>query len=30
MNVQWKIVKNAPIISTIGVAMAMVREALSP
>ena len=25
-NVQWKIVKNAPIISTIGVAMAMVRE----
>ena len=26
MNVQWKIVKNAPIISTIGVAMAMVRE----
>lgn len=26
MHVQWKIVKNAPIISTIGVAMAMVRE----
>lgn len=26
MNVDWKIVKNAPIISTIGVAMAMVRE----
>lgn len=26
MRVQWKIVKNAPIISTIGVAMAMVRE----
>ena len=26
MNTQWKIVKNAPIISTIGVAMAMVRE----
>lgn len=26
MNVKWKIVKNAPIISTIGVAMAMVRE----
>ena len=26
MKVQWKIVKNAPIISTIGVAMAMVRE----
>ena len=26
MNVQWKIVKKAPIISTIGVAMAMVRE----
>ena len=26
MNVHWKIVKNAPIISTIGVAMAMVRE----
>ncbi|MBR1647145.1 MAG: hydantoinase/oxoprolinase family protein, partial [Selenomonadaceae bacterium] len=25
-KVQWKIVKNAPIISTIGVAMAMVRE----
>ena len=25
-HVQWKIVKNAPIISTIGVAMAMVRE----
>ena len=25
-NVRWKIVKNAPIISTIGVAMAMVRE----
>ncbi len=25
-NVPWKIVKNAPIISTIGVAMAMVRE----
>ena len=25
-GVQWKIVKNAPIISTIGVAMAMVRE----
>lgn len=25
-NVQWKIVKNAPIISTIGVAMAMVCE----
>ena len=25
-NVDWKIVKNAPIISTIGVAMAMVRE----
>ena len=28
MNVQWKIVKNAPIISTIGVAMAMVREVI--
>ena len=26
MNVNWKIVKNAPNISTIGVAMAMVRE----
>ena len=26
MNLRWKIVKNAPIISTIGVAMAMVRE----
>lgn len=26
MRVQWKIVKNAPIISTIGVAMAMIRE----
>lgn len=26
MNMRWKIVKNAPIISTIGVAMAMVRE----
>ena len=26
MHVNWKIVKNAPIISTIGVAMAMVRE----
>ena len=25
-NIRWKIVKNAPIISTIGVAMAMVRE----
>lgn len=25
-NLQWKIVKNAPIISTIGVALAMVRE----
>ena len=25
-DVQWKIIKNAPIISTIGVAMAMVRE----
>ena len=25
-NARWKIVKNAPIISTIGVAMAMVRE----
>ncbi len=26
MGLRWKIVKNAPIISTIGVAMAMVRE----
>ncbi len=26
MNCQWKIVKNGPIISTIGVALAMVRE----
>ena len=26
MSLDWKIVKNAPIISTIGVAMAMVRE----
>ena len=26
LNLRWKIVKNAPIISTIGVAMAMVRE----
>ncbi|MBR1445345.1 MAG: hydantoinase/oxoprolinase family protein [Firmicutes bacterium] len=26
MNIEWKIVRNAPIISTIGVAMAMIRE----